>query len=76
MIAVGSKVFLKGCAYGQPGTVVRIERNRAVVLWHELDYLARHSLASLTETADEPMIGPRKRSQSEVGRLKSHPLRP
>jgi len=29
MIAVGSKVYLRGCAYGQPGTVVRIERNRA-----------------------------------------------
>lgn len=43
--------------YGEPGTVVRIERNRAVVLWLELDYLARHSLASLTETADQSMIG-------------------
>jgi hypothetical protein len=47
MIAVGSKVFLKGCAYGQPGTVVRIERNRAVILWTDLDYLGRHSLESL-----------------------------
>ena len=43
--------------YGEPGTVVRIERNRAVVLWLELDYLARHSLASLTETANQSMIG-------------------
>ncbi len=49
MIAVGSKVFLRGCAYGQPGTVVRIERNRAVVLWADLDYLARHPLVSLIE---------------------------
>jgi hypothetical protein len=49
MIAVGSKVYLRGCAYGQPGTVVRIERNRAVVLWHDLDYLARHSPESLME---------------------------
>jgi hypothetical protein len=49
VIAVGSKVFLRGCAYGQPGTVVRIERSRAVVLWHDLDYLARHNPASLTE---------------------------
>ncbi len=54
MIAVGSKVFLKGCAFGQPGTVVRIERNRAVVLWHDLDYLARHGLESLMLTGELP----------------------
>jgi hypothetical protein len=53
MIAVGSKVFLKGCPHGQAGTVVKIERNRAVVLWHDLDYLARHSLVSLTEAQRE-----------------------
>jgi hypothetical protein len=47
MIAVGSTVFLKGCPYGQPGTVVRIERNRAVILWPDLDYLARHNPESL-----------------------------
>jgi hypothetical protein len=29
--------------------VVRVERNRAVVLWHDLDYLARHNPASLME---------------------------
>lgn len=49
MIVVGSKVFLRGCAFGQPGTVVRIERNRAVVLWQDLDYLARHQITSLME---------------------------
>jgi hypothetical protein len=48
-IEVGAKVFLKVCPHGQPGTVVRIERNRAVVLWHDLDYLARHQLESLTD---------------------------
>jgi hypothetical protein len=53
MIAVGCKVYLLGCAYGQPGTVVRIERNRAVVLWHDLDYLARHRPESLTEAESE-----------------------
>lgn len=53
MIAIGSRVFLRGCAFGQPGTVVRIERTRAVVLWGDLDFLARHPLASLKE-APEP----------------------
>jgi hypothetical protein len=57
MIAVGAKVFLKGCRYGAPGTVLRIERNRAVILWPDLDYLARHSLVSLMpaeETGGDP----------------------
>jgi hypothetical protein len=49
-IEAGAKVFLKVCPHGQPGTVVRIERNRAVVLWHDLDYLARHRPESLTAT--------------------------
>jgi len=47
MIAVGSKVYLRGCAFGEPGTVLRIERRKVVVLWHDLDYLARHSAESL-----------------------------
>jgi hypothetical protein len=46
---VGTKVLLRVCPYGQPGTVLRVERNRAVVLWHDLDYLARHQPESLME---------------------------
>jgi hypothetical protein len=52
VITVGARVFLKGCPYGQPGRVVRIERNRAKVLWVDLDYLASHPLASLMEAND------------------------
>jgi hypothetical protein len=40
-------VRLRGCAFGEPGTVLRIERRKVVVLWHDLDYLARHSPDSL-----------------------------
>lgn len=40
---IGAKVQLKACNFGQPGTVLRIERRKVVVLWHDLDYLARHS---------------------------------
>ena len=62
--------------YGEPGTVVRIERNRAVVLWLELDYLARHSLASLTETANQSMIGRQgadvAQSSGDNGRNREH----
>jgi hypothetical protein len=31
-----------GCAFGEPGTVLRIERRKVVTCWHDLDYLARH----------------------------------
>ena len=47
MIATGSKVYLRACAFGEPGTVLSIERRKVVVLWHDLDYLARHSPDSL-----------------------------
>jgi hypothetical protein len=46
-IQVGSAVFLKGCRHGQPGRVIRIQRNRVTVLWADVDYLAHHQLASL-----------------------------
>jgi hypothetical protein len=49
MIGVGTRVLLKVCCHGEPGTVVRIERNRATVFWHGLDYLAKHHPESLLE---------------------------
>jgi hypothetical protein len=55
MIAVGSKVYLRGCPHGEPGRVVRIERNRAKVLWADLDYLASHPLAILMEANDSQL---------------------
>jgi hypothetical protein len=45
--AIGAKVRLRHCAFGEPGTVLRVERRMVVVLWHDLDYLARHSPESL-----------------------------
>lgn len=58
MIEVGTRVLLKTCPHGQSGTVVRIERNRAVVLWHDLDYLARHQPESLTEGGNDAKATP------------------
>ena len=58
MIAVGSKVYLRVCPFGQPGTVVRIERNRAVVIWHDLDYDGRHKPESLMEAENQNETGP------------------
>jgi hypothetical protein len=37
---IGAKVRLRGCASGEPGTVLRIKRRRVVVLWHDLDIWA------------------------------------
>lgn len=48
LFPIGAKVMLRGCHYGQPGTVLRIERRKVAVYWADLDYLARHSPASLT----------------------------
>jgi hypothetical protein len=47
MIPIGSKVYLKVCRYGELGTVIRRERVRLVVLWPDLDYIARHHEDSL-----------------------------
>jgi hypothetical protein len=41
-IPIGAKVRLRGFAFGEPGTVLRIERRKVVVCRHDLDYLARH----------------------------------
>ena len=49
---VGTKVFLRGCQYGAPGTVIRQERTRAVVYWHDLDHTSRHRPDSLIEAVD------------------------
>jgi hypothetical protein len=63
MIGVGTRVLLKHCPHGHPGTVVRIERSRAVVLWSDLDYLARHPQGSLMES---PQKSPQSPSVLEV----------
>ncbi len=49
---IGAKVRLRGCAFGEPGTVLRIERRKVVVYWHDLDYLARHKPDCLVPTGD------------------------
>ena len=45
--AVGNKVYLQGCSVGVPGRVLRIERNKLVILWPDLDYIGRHRPESL-----------------------------
>jgi hypothetical protein len=48
--------------------VVRIERNRAVVLWHDVDHMARHRLEGLTEPAlpDDAETAARKPAMLKV----------
>lgn len=49
MIEAGSRVFLRGCPYGEPGHVLRIQGKRITVLWGDLNYLAHHRLETLME---------------------------
>jgi hypothetical protein len=57
-IEVGSKVYLKGCAFGEPGRVLRIERGKLAILWADLgpSYIGRHRPDSLelAEPIHEP----------------------
>jgi hypothetical protein len=52
--AIGAKVRLRHCAFGEPGTVLRNERGKLVILWHDLDYLGRHRRESLMLAAEWP----------------------
>lgn len=44
---IGAKVRLRGCAFGEPGAVLSIERRKVAVYWPDLDYLARRSPETL-----------------------------
>lgn len=59
MIAIGSKVFLRACPFGEPGRVLRVERGRLAVLWPDLGptYIARHLIGSLMEAQHAPSSG-------------------
>jgi hypothetical protein len=63
MISPGTKVYLKACYVGEPGTVLRKECSRLVVYWPDLDYLSRHPEAALVvaEEADAAEGGDRYR---------------
>jgi hypothetical protein len=50
--AIGAKVRLRGCAFGEPETAFRTERCKVVVYWHDLDYLARHKPDCLVLAGD------------------------
>jgi hypothetical protein len=45
--AVGDRVFLRGARFGLPGTILRLERGRAVVFWEDLDHISRHRPVTL-----------------------------
>ncbi len=48
---VGDHVFLRGCRAGQPGTIIRFERGKAVVYWRDMDHWSRHRPDSLVLVA-------------------------
>jgi hypothetical protein len=46
---IGEAVHLRGCPFGKPGRVLRIERGKLAILWADLgpSYIGRHAPASL-----------------------------
>lgn len=50
-----SKVFLRACQVGQPGTVIREHRGKLTVYWPDLDHWSHHRPEAL-EIA-EPVSG-------------------
>jgi len=56
--SVGSKVYLRGARFGQPGTVVKLGK-RLTVYWHDLDFLSKHSPASLVNAEIEVVSPPK-----------------
>ena len=49
----GSKVYLRGCRVGKPGTVIGFHRGRVRVYWHSLDFVSCHRAASLLAVESE-----------------------
>lgn len=52
-IAVGNRVYLRGCRAGESGTVIKIERGKLVVFWADLDFWSRHRPESLVIAGEE-----------------------
>ena len=47
LLKVGSRVYLRACKEGEPGTILRRERTRWVCYWKDLDFLSRHPTGAL-----------------------------
>lgn len=71
--AVGDSVFLRGCRVGEPGRVIRLERGKIVIHWVDLDYIGRHSPASLIAAIDasKSPASPQVRAGSEAQSIHS-----
>jgi len=44
---MGSLVVLRSCPHGAPRSVLKVERDRIVVHWVDLDCVARHKADAL-----------------------------
>ena len=67
MIGPGDRVFLRACRNaGQPGTVIRPERDKLVVHWKDMDFWSEHRAESLELAAD--IIAPIKEQLEGVSR--------
>jgi hypothetical protein len=50
---IGAAMRLRGCAFGEPDAVLRIERCKVVVYWSDLDFLSRHRPESLMPATED-----------------------
>jgi hypothetical protein len=50
---IGSRVYLRACAFSVPGVVLRIERAKLVIYWRALDYIGRHRPEFLVLAAED-----------------------
>jgi hypothetical protein len=51
--AVGDRVYLRGARFGLPGTVLRMERGRAVIYWRDMDHISRHRPVTLMRAEEK-----------------------
>ncbi len=50
---IGEAVHLRGCPFGKPGVVLRLERGRAVIYWRDMDHISRHRPITLMHAEPE-----------------------
>lgn len=63
-IGPGSRVYLRACRTGEPGTVIRTERGKLTVYWGDLDFWSRHRPEALEVVATQ--TGEAASSRSEA----------
>jgi len=64
-LKIGEPVALRSCLAGEPGVLLRFERGKAIVEWRDLEFIGRHSPASLVAVPNSASESPLSRSDCE-----------